>query len=128
MPTSYLVDTNIIVDSLRQNSAAQEYLDSLKSWSYSVISAMEIFAGARDKKEISALEKFFAAYREVPLSGDIGTKGRDIMKTYAKSEGLDPMDALIAATAVSEDLTLVTRNRKHFRAIKGLSLEAPDYR
>jgi hypothetical protein len=49
----------------------KNYLDSLKSWSYSVISAMEVFAGARDKKEISALEKFFAAYREVPLSGDI---------------------------------------------------------
>jgi hypothetical protein len=128
VPASYLVDTNILVDSLRQNLAAQEYLDSLESWSYSVISAMEIFAGARDKKEISALEEFFAAYREVPLSGEIGTKGREIMKTYAKSEGLDPMDALIAATAMSEGLTLATRNRKHFRAIKGLSVETPEYK
>ena len=80
MPASYLVDTNVLVDSLRQNSRAQEYLDSLKSWGYSVISAMEIFAGARDKKEINALEEFFAAYREVPG---------------------DPMDVLIAATAAS---------------------------
>ena len=49
------------------------------------------------------------------------------MKTYAKSEGLDPMDALIAATA-SEELILVTRNRKHCRAIKGLRVEAPEYK
>ena len=72
VPASYLVDTSVLVDSLRQNSAAQEYLDSLTNWSYSVISAMEIFAGARDKKEISALEKFFAAYPEVRFLPTLG--------------------------------------------------------
>jgi predicted nucleic acid-binding protein len=34
---------------------------------------------------------------------------------------------LIAATAIEEGLTLVTKNRRHFGVIKGLNLEVPQY-
>jgi predicted nucleic acid-binding protein len=34
---------------------------------------------------------------------------------------------LIAATALEEGLTLATRNRKHFRMIRDLKLEVPEY-
>jgi predicted nucleic acid-binding protein len=37
------------------------------------------------------------------------------MKTHAKSDGLLPMDALIAATALNEGITLSTKNKKTFR-------------
>jgi predicted nucleic acid-binding protein len=49
------------------------------------------------------------------------------MKTFARSHGLHTLDALIAATAMEEGLTLVSKNRKHFRMISDLSLEVPDY-
>lgn len=49
------------------------------------------------------------------------------MKKYAKSHGLDPLDALIAASAINSDLTLATKNRKHFKAIDGLKLEVVRY-
>jgi predicted nucleic acid-binding protein len=45
-----------------------------------------------------------------------------LMKLYAISHGLRIPDALIAATAMEENLTLVTANIKHFSFIKDLSL------
>jgi predicted nucleic acid-binding protein len=50
-----------------------------------------------------------------------------LLKRYAKSDGLRTFDALIAATAIEEGLTLLSKNRKHFQMIGELNLEAPDY-
>jgi predicted nucleic acid-binding protein len=45
---AYLVDTNIIVDVTRGNAGAADYLDSLAdAWSISVITCLELLAGAR---------------------------------------------------------------------------------
>lgn len=49
------------------------------------------------------------------------------MKRYAKSSGLGSLDAIIAATALEERLTLATRNRKYFDMIGELKLEIPIY-
>ena len=84
---------------------------------------MELMAGARDKREVDYLERYLADYRQIPLSEGIGNRARQIMKTYAKADGLDPLDALIAATAMDENLKLATQNDKHFRNIEGLDLE-----
>ena len=46
---------------------------------------------------------------------------------YARSHGLQTLDALIAATAFGEGLTLATKNRKHFQMISELKLEVPGY-
>ena len=47
--------------------------------------------------------------------------------TFALSHGLHALHALIAATAIENGLTLVSKNRKHFQMISGLSLEMPNY-
>ena len=63
----------------------------------------------------------------VPLRESIGTRAYDLLKRYAKSHGLHVFDSLVAASAIEEGLTLVTKNRKHFDMIGGLSLEVPQY-
>jgi predicted nucleic acid-binding protein len=124
---AYLVDTDILVDYLRQDSRVIDYLASVGDWSYSVITAMELFAGARDNREVAAIERFLGTFSEIPLSADSGRMGRDILKRYARADGLDPLDALIAASAITGRFTLATRNGKHFRNIGGLSLEIVRY-
>ena len=52
------------------------------------------------EKEVKKLDKILNDYREVPLSQEIGSRARELMKTHAKSDGLLPLDALIAATAL----------------------------
>lgn len=66
-------------------------------------------------------------YREMPLSQEIGSKGRELMRTHSKPDGLLPIDALIAATALHEGVRLSSKNKKHFRNIDGLDLEVPEY-
>jgi predicted nucleic acid-binding protein len=123
----YLVDSGILIDASRGNAGAARYLNSLDEWSVSIVTGMELVAGARDKQEVSNIEIALAAYRNIPLSEDIGHLGYNLMKSYAKSHGLKTPDALIAATAVHEGLKLSTTNRKHFEPITGLEIEVPIY-
>ncbi len=123
----YLVDTDILIDMTRGKKDAMDYLDSLGDWAVSIVSGMEILAGAKDRREVREIDIMLATYRKVHLSEEIGQLAYNLMKQYVKSHGLDPSDALIAATAIREGLTLATRNRKHFAAIGGLEVETPGY-
>jgi predicted nucleic acid-binding protein len=125
---SYLVDTDIIVDYLRGNQMAADYLDSLRNeWSISAITGLEAIAGARNQREISDIDIIVSAYPAIPPNGAITRRAYYLLKTYAKSHGLRTLDALIAATAFEDGLTLATRNRKHFLMIDGLRIEVPQY-
>jgi predicted nucleic acid-binding protein len=42
-----------------------------------------------------------------------------------RETGVRTLDALIAATALEHGLTLVTRNRRHFEAVRGLRIRRP---
>jgi hypothetical protein len=44
----------------------------------------------------------------------------DCVREYGPSHGVDPIDALIAATAKTRDLELATLNLKHFPMFKDL--------
>src|SRR5207253_3165744 len=111
----YLVDTGILIDFFRKNDAATDYLDSLRDWSLSAVTAMELAAGSKNQNEVRDIDLMLAAYRTIPLSEDVGELAYNLIKTYAKSNGLKPPDAIIAATAIHEGLKLSTRNEKHFR-------------
>ena len=124
---AYLVDSDILVDFFRRNEAATDYLDSLGDWSVSIVTAMELVAGAKDKNEVRDIDLMIAAYRSISLSEDLGQLAYNLMKNYSKSHGLEPPDALIAATAIHEGLKLSTLNRKHFEAITRLEIEVPGY-
>jgi tRNA(fMet)-specific endonuclease VapC len=124
---TYLVDTDILIDYLRNVKGAADYLDSIGEWTYSVVTAMELITGAANQRDVKKLEKILNDYREVTLSQKIGSEARELMKTHAKSDGLLPLDALIAATALHEGVRLSTKNGKHFRNIDGLDLEVPEY-
>src|SRR5437667_10685861 len=98
---SYLIDSD---DFFPQNAGATNYLDSLGEWSVSIVTEMELIAGAKNKQEAADIEMTLGAYRTVPLSEDVGQLAYNLMKSYAKSNGLETPDALIAATAIHEGL------------------------
>src|ERR1051326_7141267 len=109
-----LVDTNIIVDVTRGSAEAADYLDSLDdAWSISMITCLELMAGARTQREAANLDLVLSGYRAIPPNEDIARRAYYLVKAYASSHGLDTLDALIAATAFEEGLTLATKNRKH---------------
>jgi predicted nucleic acid-binding protein len=123
-----LVDTNIIVDLTRGSRAAADHLDTLaEGWSISMVTCLELLAGARTQRETSDLDMVLSGYRAIPPNGDIARRAYYLMKTYARSHGLDTIDALIAATALEEGFALATKNRKHFQMIGDLQLIVPNY-
>ena len=68
-PKQYIVDSDILIDALRKIPGAAEYMDSLGDWSYSIASAMELFSGARNKKEIRDIETVLK--RRLGVSGSV---------------------------------------------------------
>ncbi len=124
----YLVDTDILIDVSRNNEAAIDFLDQLDdSWSMSIITALELIVGARNKKEVTQIDQLVAVYSAIPLTAEIGNSSYDLLRQFAKSHGLRVFDSLIAATAIEENSTLVTKNRKHFEMIGALKLRIPSY-
>jgi hypothetical protein len=98
----HLVDTDILVDYQRRNAEALNYLAELGDWSYSVATEMELVAGARNRDEIAAIVHTLYPYRKLPLTPETGELASNIMKEYSGSRGMDPLDAIIAASALSE--------------------------
>lgn len=124
----YLVDSDVLIDISRGSIAAREYTDGLpEGWAISQVSALELIVGARDKRDLADIDAFLSAFVIVPLRDSTGTRAYDLLKRYSKSHGLHVFDSLVAATAIEERLTLVTKNRKHFGMIAGLTLEVPLY-
>lgn len=127
--TGKLLDTTVLIDLLRGNTDAADFVDiafaSGAPLSVSVVSAMELIAGCRDKAEVEKARKLIAAFTLVHLSPVASAKAFDFMLTYSKSHGLTIPDAFIAATAIAQDLELASDNDRHFKMIPNLTVKRP---
>ena len=47
---THLVDTDVLIDYLRNMEGAANYLDSIGEWTYSVVTAMELITGAATRR------------------------------------------------------------------------------
>jgi predicted nucleic acid-binding protein len=125
---AYLLDSDILIDISRSKPSAIDYVDTLPDpWMISQVTALELLVGARDKRELAYLHAFLSSYPIVGLSEAVGKRAYRLLMDYTKSHGLHVFDSLIAATALEQGLTLVTKNRRHFSMIEGLILLVPDY-
>jgi predicted nucleic acid-binding protein len=124
----YLLDADVLVDLSRNNRAAVAYVDHLSNdWALSAITALEFISGAKNQREVELSDRLVEIYELLPVNDAIGGRAYDLLKIYAKSNGLRTFDSLIAATAIEERRTLVTKNRKHFEMIDGLAIDIPQY-
>jgi len=115
MPNQVLVDTDVLVDYLRDYPLAVDYLEGLATIPYvSVLTVAELFAGVREGKERKSLETLLETLQVVPLDEETAKLGGLWLRDYSKSHGVGLADALIAATAKLQGCTLVTLNTKHF--------------
>jgi len=118
-----LLDTNILIEILKDNSQTQKKIASLQApFSISFITAMELIYGARNKQEVQRLQQFIQLFDQINLNESISNKALQLITDYAKSHMLDIPDALIAASAIEYHASLFTYNRKDFRFIPQLTL------
>lgn len=120
-----IVDTDILIDVSRGNSNAiayLEYLESSDEVAISAITEMELLIGCQNKRELSATEKFVNRFSILPLDERISQTVVDLLKEYHLSHGLLIADGIVAATAISNQLPLVSKNQKDYRFIENLDL------
>lgn len=103
----YLIDSNIISDYFSEN-LTQDFLDFLdpifeKSPCLSIISQIELLSWKADPTIESLIQEFISDSRVFELSQEI-------------------ISTCIAATAIVEDLVLITKNIRDFSKIKGLRI------
>jgi len=116
-----LLDTCIVIDVLRGREAALSFIDQLTDApALSVITATELIVGVRKVRERRRIERLFAVYSIHDISLEIASLAGDYVRQYGPSHGVDPIDALIAATAKIGGYELATLNIKHFPMFKGL--------
>lgn len=127
---SYLIDTDIIIYSIKNNRIVQNYFLQNESIpkAISVITYGELLFGA--KKSKNAEKNLAVVYRIKELFPIIGIDKAVIetfsdIKTHTQKTGnlIDDMDLLIASTALTMNYTLVTNNERHFSKINGLKIE-----
>lgn len=116
-----LLDTCVLIDVLRGREAAVAFVSGLKSTpAISAITATELIAGAKGKREEEAIDRILATYEVAEIDLEIARLAADFVRDFGKSHGVDPIDALIAATAKTRGLDLATLNIKHFPMFRGL--------
>jgi hypothetical protein len=112
---SLLLDTNILVDHIRRVPIAIAWLKSLSEEPrISVVSLLELYAGARSQREERDIDTVCAPLRCLSVSDEISRSAGGFIRHYGPSHAIDIPDAIIAATAEHHGLRLATLNVKHF--------------
>jgi predicted nucleic acid-binding protein len=115
MATPLLLDTDVLIDYLRDYPDAVSYVEAQQErLLLSVVTVAELYAGVREGEERSRLERFLRAFEIIPLDPHLAVQGGLYRRDYSKSHNVGLADALIAATATHRQVPLVTLNQKHF--------------
>lgn len=126
---SYLVDSDVLVDGLVGRPAALDLVARLRhhGLAVSIVSYGEVFEGAFKATDphlrLARFRTYLDDFAMNPLTDPI-------METFARIRAdlrgsgrlISDLDILIAATAIHHDLTLITRNLRHFERIPELSI------
>jgi predicted nucleic acid-binding protein len=124
----YLLDTNVVSElrKLKPHGAVVAWMNKVSDTSIalSAVTIGEIQAGIeitreQDKEKAKQLENWLdqveSAYNVIPLNAQIFRRWGKI--THRQSDTILE-DALIAATAIENNLTVVTRDEKDFKRFK----------
>jgi predicted nucleic acid-binding protein len=121
-----LIDSDVLVWLTRGHVGAAQRLHALPTWRISAVTYIELAQGCRDKVELVRLKKGLTmrGTEIVPISAAISERAIKLIDALALSHGMRLADALIAATAIELQATLLTANVKHFSAVESLKIES----
>ena len=130
----YLLDTNILIDFLNEVPSVVEHILQVGTHRccISVISLHELYYGAylakekkkeyfaHELKKIQTLLEYFTILN-LETRGEAYARIKHLLKK--KGKPVDEFDIVIAGHALSEGLTIVTDNLKHFENMPDVKVE-----
>jgi predicted nucleic acid-binding protein len=121
MTRPILLDTDVIVDFFRGHVKAEAFINTYNARIIlSSIVVAELYAGVKGDAEQATLQEFISLFRVVPVCAEIAKVGGLYKRDYGKSHGVGLADAILAATAGTENAELKTLNTKHYPMLKNL--------
>jgi len=105
-----VLDTNILIDYLAGMYAAREEIERYRSPGISLVTWLEVMAGARGGEEEISVRRFLARFDVQPISLAVAEEASRIRL----ERRMRLADALIWATARAHGRLLVTRNTRDF--------------
>ncbi|MEM2140489.1 MAG: type II toxin-antitoxin system VapC family toxin [Nitrososphaera sp.] len=123
------LDTDFLVAYLRNDPKARSKLEELESTDEpvhtTIINAFELYKGAfkaRDtRNELARVDKLLDAFFILMLDRNAAQSAGAL---HDKSNPIGESDLLIASIALSNNQTLITKNKKHFEKVPGLQVES----
>ena len=116
------MDTNAVIEFLgdRLPTSGSNWLQNIVEENLhhlSVINQIELLGFNGSPTEMQTLEEFIGMTNVLPLSDVVAQKTIELRKNYK----IKLPDAIIAATALAYNLTLITRNTSDFQKVAGLA-------
>ena len=120
----YLPDTNVFSRIFKGDLVITEFVENLKA----VIDAtiyIECLQGSKSNLEKRIIKKVLNNFPLLPITPKISQRAIELIDKYSNSHGLLLADALIAATALENDLTILTYNADDFKFVQDLRWQKP---
>ncbi len=119
-----IFDTDILIWVQRGNPKAASLIDKTKDRMISIQTYMELLQCANHKKQQQIIRNYLREFefQMIPLSENIGHRASIYIEEYSMANGLRAGDAIIAASAIENDLALATANHKHYKVVPNLEL------
>ena len=117
-----LFDTDILIWVQKGNIKAARTVDINSERAISILTYMELMQcpGSKDMQKI--VKSFLADFNFeiLPRTENIGHRAAIYIEQHSLSTGMRAGDAIFAATAVENNIPLLSGNKKHFKGIEGL--------
>jgi predicted nucleic acid-binding protein len=126
MGQKYLIDSNVIIDfaASRLPQKGSDFVEDIFNVDFTISVAVKIevlgFDDVPDR--LLAMEEFLNAATVLPLD-EVVTKQTILLRRLYKKLKLG--DAVIAASCIVHNLTLISRNTADFKLIQGLTIIDP---
>lgn len=126
---SYLIDTNICIYYMRGMFDLRQRFNSLHidQRYISEITLAELKFGVANSSSITknqtTLDNFLTGVQILPIINSLDLYASEKARLRKSGLPLDDFDLLIGATAVTNEMVLVTNNPKHFQRIAGIKVE-----
>ncbi len=123
--TDYLIDTNILIYHTKGSQTSIDSLNNLISqhpFNMSILTKIEFLGWDKHTREgFEKCKQLIEPANIYPVDEDIASKAIELRRKVK----IRLADAVIAATALLNNLKLVTRNVDDFKAIEGLEVINP---
>ena len=126
MGTGFLIDTNAVIDFLKFElpSPSMVWMTEMANrqlHTLSVITRIELWSRPGSPDETQRVVRYLRGSSILPLDEPVIQETIRLRQLYRRKLP----DAIIAATALTHGLTLLTRNEADFRGIAGLTVLNP---